>query len=75
MTQRDIPAPCNHWDKQIGTVEAGNIEIQSSPFCGVATCIDCVEQSRGYVQMRTGCPPSRLVTFKEYRENKAGERA
>lgn len=67
--KRDIPVPCDHWDRQVGTVEAG--DIKSGPFSGVTTCNDCVEQSRGYVQMRTGLPASRLVTFEEYRAQKA----
>ena len=60
-------APCNHYDAQIGTVCAGDIDDKSSPFCGVATCADCVVQSQGFVQMVTGLPAQPLLTYEASR--------
>lgn len=71
MSGRRMEAPCNHYDLQIGTVCAGDIADRSSPFCGVATCADCVVQSQGYVQMQTGLPAQPLLTYEDSRRGSA----
>lgn len=65
MPRRPEP-PCDHWDDQIGTVEAGDIKGKGA-FQGVTTCADCVEKSRGFCTMMTGLPATELLTFEESR--------
>ncbi|WP_141681717.1 hypothetical protein [Mycobacterium malmoense] len=72
MKQRKPDAPCDHWDNQIGTIAAGDIK-GTGPFCGVATCADCVSKSAGYVQMMTGLPAGDLLTYEQAR-SEAGAR-
>lgn len=64
-------APCNHWDDQIGTISAGDITPGAKgPFCGVATCADCITKSAGYVQMMTGLPADPFLSYEEARASR-----
>lgn len=65
----DPEPPCDHYDAMIGTVTSG--DLHSGPHCGVATCADCVQKSRGYCTMRTGLPCSKLLTYEEARKQSA----
>lgn len=69
--KRQPEPPCDHYGDLIGTVTAG--DLHSGPHCGVATCVDCVEKSRGYCTMITGLPCSDLLTYEQARAAQEGQ--
>jgi len=59
--------PCDHYDRMVGTIGAGDIYDRSQPHCSVATCCDCIAKSAGYVQMRTGLPATPFLGYEDAR--------
>jgi hypothetical protein len=45
-------APCEHFAEIIGRVDSGNLRERGS--CGATTCADCIVETEGWVQFRTG---------------------
>lgn len=63
---RDEP-PCDHYDRLVGTVCAGDIKDKNSPFYGVATCGRCVQKSADFCARQAGRPANPFVSYEESR--------
>ncbi|MGW5312868.1 hypothetical protein ACWEQ0_23670 [Nocardia thailandica] len=55
------PAPCEHWDDQVGFVVAGDPPVL--PFWSVTCCTACVSRAQDYASARTGLPAGPLQLF------------